>query len=204
MSYTGPSNTSSSQKAPQDFSSLQSHLTSKYGYPFTLPNKQSPHDPSLSAPIADLHVHPTLEALLHVLNNDLSSAHFLVRHAQSPPAYESMLIHGVLHRIEGDYDNALAWYGNVEDSEVFRSVWPDGLEGARGYVEKLKGRKKGDRDEGLREESEREIMALIEFAKGKFGTGVLRDGTEAWVEPSEEIREIASKQLVGGEGWRKF
>lgn len=114
-----------------------------------------------------------------------------------------MFIHGVLHRIEGDYDNASAWYGDVAESDVFHAVWPEGLEAARGYIGKLKERKGRD-VESLRAESEREIKALIEFCKEKFGTGVVQDGTTAWVEPTEEIREIASKQLVGGEGWRKF
>lgn len=114
-----------------------------------------------------------------------------------------MFIHGVLHRIEGDYDNASAWYGNVEESEVFHSVWPQGLEAARGYIYKLKDRKNQD-VASLQAECEREMKALIDFCKKKFGTGVLQDGTTAWVEPSEHIREIASKQLVGGEGWRKF
>ncbi|CZT21954.1 uncharacterized protein RCC_07822 [Ramularia collo-cygni] len=208
MSYTGPSNTTSNHNAPADFAAIEHRLTSTYAYPFTLPPKQSPHDRSLSNAIASLHVHPTLEAILHMLNNDLTSAHFLCRHMQSPPAFESMLIHGVLHRIEGDYDNASAWYGNVEDSDVFRSVWPDGLASARGFIEKLKERRKQNKGTGdtasLQVESEREMKALIEFCKKEFGTEILQDGTTAWVEPSEKIREIASKQLVGGEGWRKF
>lgn len=203
MSYTGPSNAHSSNNAPTDFFNLKDHLISTYSYPFTLPAKTSPHDRTLSNAIASLHIHPALEAILHILNNDLVSAHFLCRHMQSPPAWESMLIHGVLHRIEGDYDNANAWYGNVEESEVFHSVWPEGLKAARDYIEKLKH--KSDHDTSyLQAESEREIKALADFCEKRFGTEVVQDGTTAWVEPSEEIRKIASKQLVGGEGWRKF
>jgi hypothetical protein len=75
-----------------------------------------PLKPSLTAPIANLHLHPTLEALLHILNHDLPSAHFLVRHMQAPPAVEGMLLHGILHRAEGDYGNARAWVGDVGDA----------------------------------------------------------------------------------------
>jgi hypothetical protein len=204
MSYTGPSNTTPHEPS-KTFSSIQNQLISTYSYPFTRPPKQSPHSPSLSNAIASLHIHPTLEALLHILNNDLTSAHFLCRHMQSPPAWESMLIHGVLHRIEGDYNNAIAWYGNVEESEIFQSVWPSGLESARTFIENLKALDKNPKEvESLRAESEEEMKRLIEFCKNKFGTNVLQDGREAWVEPSEEIREIANKQLVGGEGWRQF
>lgn len=203
MSYTGPSNEETSQKSLSDFSSIQNYLTSTYSYPFTRPAKQSPHDRALSNAIASLHVHPTLEALLHMLNNDLTSAHFLCRHMESAPAYESMLIHGVLHRIEGDYNNASAWYGDVKDSEVFHAVWPEGLDTARAFLDKLKDKKNQD-VASLQSQCEREMKTLIEFCKKKFGTGVFQDGTQAWVERSEEIREIASKQLVGGEGWRKF
>ena len=64
---------------------------------------------SLSGPIAALSLHPTLEAALHILNRDLPSAHFLVRHMQAEPAFEGMFLHGILHRVEGDYDNARAW-----------------------------------------------------------------------------------------------
>ena len=54
---------------------------------------------------------------------------------QTPPAYEGVLLHAILHRIEGDYDNARAWYKNVADSEVFTGVW-DGEEAARELIGK--------------------------------------------------------------------
>ncbi|GAM86141.1 hypothetical protein ANO11243_041520 [Dothideomycetidae sp. 11243] len=78
---------------------------------------------SMTASIASLQLHPTLEALLHLYNHDLPSAHFLVRHMQAAPAYEGMYIHGLLHRIEGDYSNCLAWYADVASSEVFQSFY---------------------------------------------------------------------------------
>lgn len=53
-------------------------------YPLLPSFSSSAYDSSLSSSIAALSLHPTLEALLHILNNDLPSAHFLVRHMQSP------------------------------------------------------------------------------------------------------------------------
>ena len=87
-----------------------------------IPNTNLVHAPKkaqdarLAATIADLHVHPAIEALLHILNHDLPSAHFLVRHMQAPPAVEGMLLHGILHRAEGDFNNARAWIGDVSDA----------------------------------------------------------------------------------------
>lgn len=92
---------------------------------FSLP--VSPRKPILasSSRISELSLHPVLESLLHILNLDLPSAHFLLRHMQAAPAYEAMYLHGILHRIEGDLDNARAWYGDVQDSDVFRAVWSE-------------------------------------------------------------------------------
>lgn len=75
------------------------------------------YDANLTARIASLQAHPTIEAALHILNHDLPSAHFLVRHMQSPPAVEGMLLHAIVHRIEGDYDNSRAWYSDVGGEE---------------------------------------------------------------------------------------
>jgi hypothetical protein len=72
--------------------------------------------PDLTAAISDQQLHPTIEAALHMLNSDLPSAHFLVRHMQAPPAVEGMLLHGILHRAEGDMDNSRAWISDVKDA----------------------------------------------------------------------------------------
>ena len=75
-----------------------------------------PAYPSLTSAISSLLLHPTLEAALHILNADLPSAHFLVRHMQAPPAVEGMLLHSILHRCEGDMQNARLWAGDVRDA----------------------------------------------------------------------------------------
>ncbi|TID20683.1 hypothetical protein E6O75_ATG05447 [Venturia nashicola] len=129
------------------------------------------YNSDLTAQIAGCQVHPTIEAALHLLNHDLPSAHFLVRHMQSSPAIEGMLLHGILHRVEGDYDNARAWYGNVAEdengSQLLDKAWnvESGQGKGRAFefvdrVEKLK--KTGDGDEaGLAKESENEIGTVL-------------------------------------------
>lgn len=65
----------------------------------------------LASQIADGLFHPLLEAALHLLNADLYAAHFLLRKMQADKT--GMWLHGILHRMEGDYDNARTWYADV-------------------------------------------------------------------------------------------
>lgn len=109
--------------APSSHQEILNQLLSTSMHPlFSLP--VSPHQTIIaSSCISRLSLHPVLESVLHILNLDLSSAHFLLRHMQAAPAFEAMYLHGILHRIEGDLDNARAWYTDVQDSEAFRHVW---------------------------------------------------------------------------------
>lgn len=205
--YTGPSE--SKTTSLKTFDQIYDHLTKTSSFPVLASPSPSPHNPAISHAIADLSIHPTLEALLHILNADLSSAHFLCRHMENRPAYEAMYIHGLLHRIEGDYRNAELWYKDVSESDVFQCVWPaekGGLEGAHGFIqniEKLRKEGKGDMDE-LEKESEREIEGIARFLKEKFGMDIIKDATEVWVEKPAKSKEAAAKMVVGGEGWRQF
>ncbi|KAL8687989.1 MAG: hypothetical protein Q9218_005983 [Villophora microphyllina] len=187
------------------FSSLYTHLLTSPA-PLLPPGKAK--FPALTSSISALSLHPTLETALHILNTDLPSAHFLVRHMQSPPAYEGMFLHGILHRVEGDYDNARAWYDNIADSEVFEHVWGEAgdKEGAQDFIGRVEGlRKRGEGDkEALENESRREIEKVVEWCKAKFGEGKMEDASSAWVRPSEENRQMAAGMVTGGEGFRQF
>ncbi|KAF2129025.1 hypothetical protein P153DRAFT_386219 [Dothidotthia symphoricarpi CBS 119687] len=127
---------------------------------------QKPTHPALASHISALALHPTLEATLHILNADLPSAHFLVRHMQAPPAVEGMLLHGILHRCEGDMRNSRLWVGDVADicegfvpkkreegerlgEEVMRGIEGRGME--KGFLEHVYG---GERPEGVIDEVE--------------------------------------------------
>lgn len=80
--------------------------------PLPLERPMANWQPKLTADIADLNLHPAVEAGLHLLNSDMLSAHFLVRKAQGKR--EADYWHGILHRIEGDYRNSRAWYENMD------------------------------------------------------------------------------------------
>ncbi|KAL8692517.1 MAG: hypothetical protein Q9224_003937 [Gallowayella concinna] len=185
------------------FSDLYNHLLT-LPTPLLPPGKST--SPSLTSSIASLSLHPTLEVAFHILNNDLPSAHFLVRHMQSPPAYEGMFLHGILHRIESDYDNARAWYDNVSESDVFTHTWPGGKGGALDFiarVEKLKKEGKGDK-ESLEKESLNEIKKVVEWCRQQFGDKRMEDASGAWVKPDENNRKMAEDMVSGGEGFRNF
>jgi hypothetical protein len=172
------------------------------------------YNPGLTAQIAECQFHPTLEAALHLLNHDLPAAHFLVRHMQSPPAVEGMLLHGILHRIEGDYDNARAWYGDVARNEngghLLDKAWNvdqgKGKNKALDFIDKVEKFKKhgeGDSDV-LEEESLGEIHRVLSWCVEKFGVEKWQDATSAWVRPDDKIQKIGNNMTSGGKGYREF
>jgi hypothetical protein len=129
---------------------LKQRLLSKPGR--VLPPPPSAPSQSLTHAISSLSFHPSVETALHLLNDDLVSAHFLVRHMQAAPQFESMMLHGILHRIEGDYENARAWYRDVKDSDVFRTVWGDGgSEKAMDFVRRIEILRKETKHEDVSE-----------------------------------------------------
>jgi len=222
------SSSAPSKLSPTSYSSLRSHLE-QFSYPISPPGKS--HDPTLTALIADLALHPTLEAALHLLNADLPSAHFLVRHMSSHPAVEGMLLHAILHRIEGDYDNNRAWGRDVaakdahelEGSGVLVAIYPPVTPGEKDTmtvreraayasacflrltddVEAFCRGGKGDR--GMLEgRCKEEMKRVMEWCEGKFGTGRWVDASEAWVRPSQEVRDMGNDMVSGDKGWRKF
>ncbi|MCJ1315831.1 hypothetical protein MMC15_001151 [Xylographa vitiligo] len=162
-------------------------------------------DPKLTDKISSLYIHPTLEAAFHLLNCDLPSAHFLVRHMQAAPMFEAMYLHGILHRIEGDYDNARAWYGNVADTEVFKKNWSSKEKALEfiGKVEALNKKRKGDKA-ALEKESVKEIKTVIDHCVEKYSSGQVQDASVAWVQPEEAHRRMGEEMVSGGKGFRDF
>ena len=182
--------------------------------PPLLPPAPHPHSAALRAAIASLALHPTLETALHILNADLPSAHFLVRHMQAAPAHEAMFLHGILHRVEGDYDNARAWYADVTGSAVFGAVWTGEAGGEAAAwrlideVERLRKGSPKDKAEVDVEElggrSLAEIRRVMAFCEAKFGTGRVEDARGIWVGMDAKSKAQSAGMIVGGEGWREF
>jgi hypothetical protein len=165
------------------------------------------HSTQLRNILASLQLHPVLEAILHLLNVDLPAAHFLCRHMEAWPAEESMFVHGILHRIEGDYNNTRAWYGDVEESDCFKAVWESKHNALKFISEVEKWRKggqaKGEEERSLRERSLQELVQMLEFCEERFGCGQVETATTVWV-PKKKTAEQAAAMIMGGEGWREF
>lgn len=73
----------------------------------------------LSEPISRLPVEAAIQAGLHVLNDDLEAAHRL---AQTEACAELNYWHAILHRREGDLDNASYWYRRIGAQQVLQDV----------------------------------------------------------------------------------
>ncbi len=129
---------------------------------------------------------------------------------QAAPQFESMILHGIPHRIEGDYEDARAWYRDVKDSDVFRTVWGDGgSEKAMDFVRRIEILRKETKQQDvsevhqLEDGSKQEIRTVLEFCEKKFGTQKLDDARAVWVQ-DEKSSAKGSDMVVGGEGWRQF
>ena len=188
-----------------DFDAILSALL-KLPPPLLPPGKAS--EPKLTDQISSLYVHPCLEAALHILNSDLPSAHFLCRHMQAKPQYEGMFLHGILHRVEGDYDNARAWYRDVSATDVFNHVWPKPKEAFEfiDQVETFKGSRSdmNSRKRKLEQTSVAEITGVIRFCVDKFGTKKIQDATKYWQQPDGELSELGKDMVTGSKGFRRF
>jgi hypothetical protein len=165
------------------------------------------HSTQLRNILTSLQLHPVLEAILHLLNVDLPAAHFLCRHMENWPAEESMFVHGILHRIEGDYDNARAWYCDVEEANGFKVVWGRKHDALKFIDEVEKWRKggqvKSEEEKRLRECSLQELVKMLEFCEENIGCGKVEDATTVWV-PKKKTTEQAAAMVTGAESWREF
>ncbi|MFD0671551.1 hypothetical protein [Cohnella sp. GCM10027633] len=62
---------------------------------------------------------PAWKAALHLWNDDLEAAHELVQELRSPTG---SVLHGIVHRREGDYDNARYWFVRSGDHPAYHGL----------------------------------------------------------------------------------
>jgi hypothetical protein len=95
-----------------------------------------PYSPSARSAIADLKCHPLLESALHLMNDDLFSAHFLLRKMQEDEW--GKWLHGILHLM------GMPLLIMLNESKGDRNGWESGK--AKG----LKGRSESGTELSLR------------------------------------------------------
>jgi hypothetical protein len=82
----------------------------------------------------------------------------------APPAVEGMLLHSILHRAEGDFENARAWLGDVGDACLGWVPKHRGKEGKRLDGEVWRGC-------GLEEAGEGKEGSLLKYVYASSGDG---------------------------------
>jgi hypothetical protein len=119
------------------------------------------HDAQLTARIDELRVAAVVRGVLHMLNDDLPSAHAIAQSEDGEMTFD--YLHAIVHRREGDYGNAKYWYGRVVAHPVLEQVHGRDPAEALRFVDRC--RRAGDRrDVELRSVQAHELSALLDYA----------------------------------------
>lgn len=97
---------------------------------------QKPFSPSLQPTISSLAYPVPVRGILHLLNDDLESAHTLVQ--DDDGSRDSNLIHSILHRREGDFWNSKWWLNQFTHpflDQLYSQKGVDGRKGAKQFVD---------------------------------------------------------------------
>jgi len=110
---------------------------------------------SLSAP-------EIVKAGLHLLNDDLESAHVIAQAMEGDSSADYW--HAIVHRREGDYGNARYWFARVGPHPVLTETYGNAL-GADRFVESCRAARYRS-DPALEAQQMKEMLRLLEFVKG--------------------------------------
>src|SRR5258705_951384 len=89
-------------------SAILNALRARASYPL---RPETPFDPSLSKAIALLEASDAVKAGLYMLNDDLAKAHELAQAHEGDKTHDYW--HAIIHRREGDFENAKLWLRQV-------------------------------------------------------------------------------------------
>ncbi|BFZ56127.1 hypothetical protein PYCC9005_003169 [Savitreella phatthalungensis] len=165
--------------------------------PLELKRPTKVYDEKLRIKIADLKLHPAIEAGLHLLNDDLYSAHFLVRKSQGQAIADYW--HGILHRIENDFRNSRAWYDNA-DQPLLKHFFSSSEEAKRFcwacqniVVDK---NSEGHDVEAVKRQAMDEIVGVLDLAIEEFGLDARADVSD-YYSSREEDKELKGQMTTG-------
>ncbi|KAN0063923.1 hypothetical protein ACQY0O_003529 [Thecaphora frezii] len=146
----------------------------------------SPYDASLQHTISTLPHPPCVLGILHLLNDDLVSAHEVVQNDEGNAS--SDYIHSILHRREADYWNSKWWLGQfrhpVVPSLYEAEDYEEATRRAKRFVDEVEGLVGGGAGKGattacgatrkmeqLKKVQWREMRALAEYVLKECGVG---------------------------------
>jgi hypothetical protein len=145
--------------ARRSFSDLFALLSSRETLPL---RPKGVHDPALTAAIDALDADDAVKAGLHLLNDDLARAHALAQEHEGDKTSDYW--HAIVHRREGDFDNAKYWLRQVGRHPVLARVHDGGPAAAVRFVDRCRD-PGGDVTE-LESIQKREMLGLLEYAAG--------------------------------------
>ena len=106
---------------------------------------------------------PLVKMGLHVLNDDLDSAHGLAQSLEGNPTADYW--HAIVHRREGDYGNAKYWFARVGAHPVIIDTYGDTQSAAK-FVDECRAAR-GDARAPLVERQWQEMLSLLDYSEGK-------------------------------------
>jgi hypothetical protein len=117
-------------------------------------------DPKLTASIDALDAPDAVKAGLHLLNDNLDRAHELAQAHEGDKTCDYW--HAIVHRREGDFDNAKYWLHRVGRHPVLSRVHDGGPATAVAFVDRCRDAKASDRAT-LENVQKREILGLFAY-----------------------------------------
>ncbi|MDQ2800431.1 MAG: hypothetical protein M3Y13_12425 [Armatimonadota bacterium] len=125
------------------------------------------YDSSLASAIDALMLPVTVKAGLHLWNDDLASSHALVQPLASDALADYW--HALVHRREGDWNNAKYWFGQVGLQPILREIYGEEADAPMTFVDRCRAVDEG-RDAELETFQQHEIARLLDYAADCAGT----------------------------------
>ncbi len=121
-------------------------------------------DNSLTDEIEAAAVPAILKAGLHILNDDLATAHGLVQRLEGDPLADYW--HAIIHRREGDYGNSCYWFSHVTGEPILAEVYGPDPNAPNTFVERCRAAGREPQAE-LQQFQREEIAQLLAFIESR-------------------------------------
>lgn len=146
-----------SVQAAQAVQALSARLLARDPPPPLVP--QTVLDPALTPEINALVAPSMTKAVLHLMNDDLASAHPFAQAAEGQGLAD--WAHAIIHRREGDYGNARYWFSRAASLPALAECY--GPAGPAEFLDQCRRAGRG-RDEALERRQRDEMAALLAAA----------------------------------------